>query len=117
MFVLKAVSLTIPLLPLSSRMSENLSLSRAFLEPSDGGASHRQSDTGNHIARAARDLGWAHLAAVVVELDDAAANAYLLADNRSSDASEIPAYCVCLLRRMARASSWPRLPPLTRDLL
>jgi len=27
-------------------MSENLSLSRAFLEPSDGGASHRQSDTG-----------------------------------------------------------------------
>ena len=40
---------------------------------------------GNHIARAAGDLGWAHLAAVVVELDDATASGYLLADNRASD--------------------------------
>jgi len=40
---------------------------------------------GNHVVRAARALGWQHLAATVVELDDATASAFLLADNRSSD--------------------------------
>ena len=40
---------------------------------------------GNHLVRAARALGWQHLAATVVELDDATASAYLLADNRTTD--------------------------------
>ncbi|MGD0862346.1 MAG: DNA methyltransferase [Candidatus Limnocylindrales bacterium] len=40
---------------------------------------------GNHLARAARALGWRNLAATVIDLDDATASAYLLADNRTSD--------------------------------
>ena len=40
---------------------------------------------GNHLLRAARRLGWAEIAASVVELDDAAAVAYMLADNRTAD--------------------------------
>ncbi|MDR3638810.1 MAG: ParB N-terminal domain-containing protein, partial [Isosphaeraceae bacterium] len=40
---------------------------------------------GNHVVRAARALGWQHLAATVVELDDATAGAFLIADNRCSD--------------------------------
>ena len=42
---------------------------------------------GNHIVRAARSLGWTKIAAVVVELDDATAIRYMLADNRTSDLS------------------------------
>ena len=40
---------------------------------------------GNHVVRAARSLGWAEVAASTVELDDASAVAYMLADNRTSD--------------------------------
>jgi hypothetical protein len=40
---------------------------------------------GNHVVRAARALGWQHLAATVVDLDDATASSFLLADNRCSD--------------------------------
>lgn len=40
---------------------------------------------GNHVLRSARELGWEHLAAVVVDLDDATASAFLIADNRTSD--------------------------------
>jgi len=40
---------------------------------------------GNHVVRAARALGWQHLAATVVDLDDATASAFLIADNRCSD--------------------------------
>ena len=40
---------------------------------------------GNHLVRAARALGWTEIAANVVELDDAAATAFMLADNRTSD--------------------------------
>jgi hypothetical protein len=40
---------------------------------------------GNHLVRAARALGWQNLAATVLDLDDATASAYLLADNRTSD--------------------------------
>ena len=40
---------------------------------------------GNHLLRAALALGWQHLAANVVELDDATAQAYMLADNRTAD--------------------------------
>ncbi len=40
---------------------------------------------GNHLVRAATALGWRHVAAAVVELDDASAAAFLLADNRSTD--------------------------------
>ncbi|MGD0019950.1 MAG: DNA methyltransferase [Candidatus Limnocylindrales bacterium] len=42
---------------------------------------------GNHVVRAAGELGWQNLAAVVVDLDDATASAYLLADNRTADLS------------------------------
>jgi DNA modification methylase len=40
---------------------------------------------GNHLVRAARSLGWTEIAANVVELDDATATAYMLADNRTAD--------------------------------
>jgi DNA modification methylase len=40
---------------------------------------------GNHVLRAASLLGWTEVAANVVELDDATATAFMLADNRTSD--------------------------------
>jgi DNA modification methylase len=40
---------------------------------------------GNHLLRAARKLGWTEIAANIVELDDATATKYMLADNRTSD--------------------------------
>jgi site-specific DNA-methyltransferase (adenine-specific) len=40
---------------------------------------------GNHLVRAAVSLGWAEIAANVVELDDATAVAFMLADNRTAD--------------------------------
>lgn len=40
---------------------------------------------GNHTLLAARRLGWAQLQAVVADISDEAALAYLLADNRTSD--------------------------------
>ena len=48
-------------------------------------ASTRFVVAGNHLVRAAQALGWAEIAANVVELDDATAIAYMLADNRTSD--------------------------------
>lgn len=50
-------------------------------------ASTRYIVAGNHLVRAAQTLGWTSIAANVVELDDATAIAYLLADNRTSDLS------------------------------
>lgn len=40
---------------------------------------------GNHVYGAAKGLGWTHVAAVVADLSDKDAKAYLLADNRMSD--------------------------------
>lgn len=40
---------------------------------------------GNHVLQAARMLGWTKIAAVVKDLDDREATAYMLADNRTSD--------------------------------
>src|SRR5262249_2615969 len=40
---------------------------------------------GNHTVRAARELAWAELDVVYVELDEVTANAYALADNRTSE--------------------------------
>lgn len=40
---------------------------------------------GNHTLRAARELGWTHIAAVTVEDDQSTAAAFALADNRTSD--------------------------------
>lgn len=40
---------------------------------------------GNHRLLAARELGWTHIAVVEVELEKQEADAYLLADNRTSD--------------------------------
>ncbi len=40
---------------------------------------------GNHLLRAAQSLGWSEIAANIVELDDATATAFMLADNRTSD--------------------------------
>jgi hypothetical protein len=48
-------------------------------------ASTRFVVAGNHLVRAAQELGWSEIAANVVELDDATAIAYMLADNRTSD--------------------------------
>lgn len=52
-------------------------------------ASTRWIVAGNHTRRAAAEkAGWTHIAAVVAELDEDKATAYLLADNRSSDLGE-----------------------------
>ncbi|MFI5040398.1 MAG: DNA methyltransferase [Acidimicrobiales bacterium] len=48
-------------------------------------ASTRFVVAGNHLVRAAQELGWTEIAAVVQELDDATAIAYMLTDNRTSD--------------------------------
>lgn len=40
---------------------------------------------GNHTREAAKSLLWTHIAAVVLDIDDETAKAYLLADNRLSD--------------------------------
>jgi DNA modification methylase len=40
---------------------------------------------GNHVWRAAKALGWTEIAANFVELDDATAVAFMLADNRTAD--------------------------------
>jgi hypothetical protein len=40
---------------------------------------------GNHVLRAAQALGWTEIAANVVELDDANAVGFMLADNRTAD--------------------------------
>lgn len=40
---------------------------------------------GNHTLKAVRELGWEAVAAVVVDLSDDEAEAYLVADNRASD--------------------------------
>jgi site-specific DNA-methyltransferase (adenine-specific) len=48
-------------------------------------ASTRYVVAGNHLLLAAQSLGWPEIAANVVELDDATAVAYMLADNRTSD--------------------------------
>lgn len=49
-----------------------------------------QKDTGfvvagNHTREAAKSLGWEEIAAVLLDMDDETAKAYLLADNRLSD--------------------------------
>ena len=43
---------------------------------------------GNHVARAARQLGWDQIAALVTDLDDTKALALLVALNRTSDLGE-----------------------------
>ena len=40
---------------------------------------------GNHTRMAAKELGWEEIAAVLLDMDDDTAKAYLLADNRLSD--------------------------------
>jgi len=48
-------------------------------------ASTRYVVAGNQLVRAAQALGWSEIAANIVELDDATATAFMLADNRTSD--------------------------------
>jgi DNA modification methylase len=48
-------------------------------------AGTRYCIAGNHLLRAAQSLGWTEVAANVVELVDASATAFMLADNRTSD--------------------------------
>lgn len=40
---------------------------------------------GNHTYRAAREIGWTHIAAVRVEMSESELRSYLIADNRLSD--------------------------------
>lgn len=40
---------------------------------------------GNHTAKAARSLGWTHLDAVLVDVDEEAGHVIMLADNRTAD--------------------------------
>lgn len=52
-------------------------------------ADHGTIIAGNHTYKAAVELGWTHVAAVLHEFEDAAeARAYLLADNRLGDLGE-----------------------------
>jgi hypothetical protein len=46
---------------------------------------------GNHTWQAAKDEGWEEIAAVVLDVDDDTAKAYLLADNRLADKGEYDA--------------------------
>lgn len=48
-------------------------------------ASTRHVIAGNHTRMAGQSLGWTEIAAVVLDVDDETAVAYLLADNRLSD--------------------------------
>jgi len=48
-------------------------------------ASTRYVVAGNHVLLAARSLGWTEIAANVVELGDAMATGFMVADNRTSD--------------------------------
>lgn len=48
-------------------------------------ATTRYVVAGNHLAAAARSLGWTEIAANVQDMDDAEATAYMLADNRTAD--------------------------------
>jgi DNA modification methylase len=48
-------------------------------------ASTRYVVAGNHVLLAARSLGWTEIAANIVELDDAMATGFMIADNRTSD--------------------------------
>jgi hypothetical protein len=48
-------------------------------------ASTRHVVAGNHMLRAALSLGWKEIAANVVELDGREAQAFMIADNRTSD--------------------------------
>jgi hypothetical protein len=47
--------------------------------------SSRYIVAGNHLWHAAKALGWSEIAANVVSMDDRTAEAYLLADNRTSE--------------------------------
>lgn len=47
--------------------------------------SSRYIVAGNHLWRAAKALGWPEIAANVVAMDDKTAEAYLIADNRTSE--------------------------------
>jgi hypothetical protein len=61
---------------------------------------------GNGVLQSALDLGWEHLAAAVVELDDAAASAFLIADNRCSDlGSYDDALLAAILQEQAAAGN------------
>lgn len=46
---------------------------------------YREVLAGNHTLAAARELGWATIAATFVDVDDTAATRIVLADNRTSD--------------------------------
>lgn len=48
----------------------------------------REVLAGNHTLMAARDLGWASIAAVTVDVDDDQARRIVLADNRTADLAE-----------------------------
>jgi ParB-like chromosome segregation protein Spo0J len=59
---------------------------------------------GNHTLKAITQLGWAECAAVLVELSDEEAEAYLVADNRASDkATNDDAALAAILERMMLA--------------
>jgi hypothetical protein len=63
---------------------------------------------GHHILKAARELGWTHVAAIPNDFGSAAeASAYLLADNRLSDLGEYErAVLVEMLSEVEKAGAW-----------
>jgi ParB-like chromosome segregation protein Spo0J len=61
--------------------------------------SSRYVTAGNHLWRAAKALGWTEIAANVVDMDDSTAEAYLIADNRTS---ELGSYDEELLGKLLR---------------
>jgi hypothetical protein len=57
---------------------------------------------GNHIAKAAKSLGWTEVAATFADMDDDTALAYLLADNRMSDLGTYDRDVLAALAQQAR---------------
>jgi ParB-like chromosome segregation protein Spo0J len=65
-------------------------------------SSTRYIVAGNHLWKAAKALGWSEIAANVAEMDDRTAEAYLIADNRTSELGSYDEEVLAgLLRKLA----------------
>lgn len=69
---------------------------------------------GNGTLKAARELGWTLIAANVVEMTDAEAIGFGLADNRTAELAEWDAATVERLQAMLESLGEPAVEPLTR---
>jgi hypothetical protein len=89
---------------IANSLSEFGQLRPILLDAADG----KTIVAGNHTWRAAKDLGWSHVAAIPNDFaSPEEASAYLLADNRLSDLGEYErAELVELLTEVEASSAW-----------